>query len=135
MFDSVDVPAEAPMYTLEPLVSALDDRVPPTVTASTLAGYFVGKALEATEAGDSEGAVAAGEGKTVDTEEPVYEDEDGDSPVAVILREGVHEPDGAYRGEGARRVRVGVTARGRAGMEVLVVGSDAPLFYGPNREE
>ncbi|KAA0150715.1 hypothetical protein FNF29_05052 [Cafeteria roenbergensis] len=148
VFDTVDVPASSPSYSLSQLVSPLNERVPPTVTLSTMAAYHAGLAehrrgerarRRAEKGGGGGGAAAAedaGSGHGASAEDTPGEGAGGDDEAegSVLLR-GMPRPNaagGRSRGADAFEGRVGPKGHG---IRVLVVDGDAPLYYGENRPD
>ncbi|KAA0167179.1 hypothetical protein FNF31_01065 [Cafeteria roenbergensis] len=148
VFDTVDVPASSPSYSLSQLVSPLNERVPPTVTLSTMAAYHAGlaehrrgerarrRAEKGAAGGGGAAAEDAGSGHGASAEDTPGEGAGGDDEAegSVLLR-GMPRPNaagGRSRGADAFEGRVGPKGHG---IRVLVVDGDAPLYYGENRPD
>jgi len=153
VFDTVDVPASSPSYSLAPLVSPLNDRVPPTVTLSTVAAYHAGLAerrrgeratlAEGREDGEEDGR-AGGDvwptslsqvpGVTADPDDAVADRERERDRIALAVGMPLPTSASAGRGRGADAFS-GAVGPGGAGISVLVVDGDAPLYMGQNRPD
>jgi hypothetical protein len=143
VFDSVDVPASAPTYTLAPLVSPLNDRVPPTITLSTVAEYHA--AMARTVRADGAIPDEDAEDNPGTDERPVV-GESGTSGSEDVPRHvvpshgftgalGMPRPDLEHPHGRGKLIFEGHVAHGGAGIRVFVLDHDAPLYYGDNRLE